>query len=663
MQKLKLFSFSLLLYYLINCKQANPTSIQVVHGNIDFTPISFKSEGPFALDGIWNIYPGQSLETFLTGKQFGSEIQVPGEWSAQGTYPKKGIVLYRLVLNTKEETGIFGLKLYEFPQAYRIYINRELILENGHYSTDLTKIRRSLVRPIALFNLNGPVTEILIEAANLDETNPGPRRSILFGTKEQILNIQDLQHFSDMVSFGILFIMALYHFGLYYQRTKEKGSFIFGIFCSVIAFRIFVTEEHYLIRYFPDFPSSVEWMLDVMSFLVLTPLFILLFFNLFKNEFHKFLIKPALILSGIIVFSYLFTRSEIIFNFALVMSFVSGIYFTYLLIRGILNRRTGAKIFFLGWIVFLATAAFDMLAYNNFIRSIYVSHIGFLFFIFSQAYYLSIRFNRALALSEELTESLESKVSERTLALNESLSIIQSDLSLARRLQEAILNESQTSYPDLTVITHYQPVSEVGGDFFDIRQIAPGKFRFFIADATGHGVQAALVTMIIKSECENILKEPISLSQIFSSLNESYTKKFQNLNLFFSAFLCELDLNQNKLTYVSAGHPPQYVLHQNELLSLKPRGKLMGYASDVTFIEEEVSFLKPDKLFLFSDGIYEDFNAEDAMFGEAQFEALIHSNYHLNIKEMIGEILKAKAHFKGSRTSEDDITLLGIQAF
>ena len=85
--------------------------------------------------------------------------------------------------------------------------------------------------------------------------------------------------------------------------------------------------------------------------------------------------------------------------------------------------------------------------------------------------------------------------------------------------------------------TKYLPMVEVGGDFFYITEMNQRVTRVFLADATGHGVQSALITMLIKSEYENLADQIPNPSDLLFSLNNIFVNKYHNLTTFFSSFI------------------------------------------------------------------------------------------------------------------------------
>jgi hypothetical protein len=123
----------------------------------------------------------------------------------------------------------------------------------------------------------------------------------------------------------------------------------------------------------------------------------------------------------------------------------------------------------------------------------------------------SYHYNKAALEINEIRSDLQKKVEERTEELtraydrlNAMYRQVQDDMVLAKKIQGRILTKNFNNITGIKTYVQYYPMSEVGGDIYDITEIRPGCVRIFLADAAGHGVQAALVTMIIKGEYEKV---------------------------------------------------------------------------------------------------------------------------------------------------------------
>ncbi|HMZ67232.1 MAG TPA: SpoIIE family protein phosphatase, partial [Leptospiraceae bacterium] len=258
-------------------------------------------------------------------------------------------------------------------------------------------------------------------------------------------------------------------------------------------------------------------------------------------------------------------------------------------------------------------------------------------------------------------EELESKVKDRTKALNSTLDVIKKDLLIAQKIQQNTLPLDLERLGPLKFTIKYLPMTEVGGDFFDIIKVRSGVYRIFRADATGHGVQAALVTMAIKSEYENLkhtISEPTVMIDI---LNRTYQRRYSSLNSFFTCVVLDNNLHTDKLTYAFAGHPAQILIHNNEIIQLERTGKMIGLSKTMNLTSKQYDFVLGDKILLFTDGIFEEFNQEGELFGEEKFNSIIYKNKMANNEQIISQVLKEVTKFKGGLEQDDDITMIGIE--
>lgn len=286
------------------------------------------------------------------------------------------------------------------------------------------------------------------------------------------------------------------------------------------------------------------------------------------------------------------------------------------------------------------------------------------FAIFSENY------NRAALEINEIRTDLETKITERTEELssayenlNKVYGQIQADLTLAKRIQKRIMPENLDSFEGLDLIVHYYPMADIGGDIYDIFQTSPGCIRFFLADAIGHGIQAALITMIIKSEYEKV-KTIENAKELLEWLNKSFTDLYISLNAFFSCVIVDIDTRNNKLRYASAGHPNQIIIANNTVEILKHTGKLIGIKRDTVydFVERDIHPL--DKVFLYTDGLFEQFNDRDE--GLTELDILGIAEKHKaspvsTIDDIIIQSLREYIGVKEELLLRDDITLISIE--
>jgi Amt family ammonium transporter len=245
--------------------------------------------------------------------------------------------------------------------------------------------------------------------------------------------------------------------------------------------------------------------------------------------------------------------------------------------------------------------------------------------------------------------------------LESTLLEIKQDLKLAKKIQNKILLNNINNHGQMNIFIKYLPMIEVGGDFYDIDEIRDGLVRVFLADATGHGIQAALITMAIKGIYESRKKNNIPAKELMKIINNEFIENFDNLQTFFTCVIVDINLYQKKINFVSGGHIEQFFIRNNdEITMLDPDGTIIGLGKDLNYENKEITYQSGDKLLLFTDGIYEQFNNERVEFGFEKFCSIIEKNRNENIEFTGNEILKELDSFLGDIPKGDDLTFIGI---
>lgn len=272
-----------------------------------------------------------------------------------------------------------------------------------------------------------------------------------------------------------------------------------------------------------------------------------------------------------------------------------------------------------------------------------------------------IQKNKELRLQNE---TLEEMVKERTAKLTQTLKIIHEDLETAKTIQRNILPLGLRHVAHLDFGSRFEPMAEVGGDIFDVNRLEKTKIRLFLADAIGHGVQAALITMAIKAEYDHIKHNAPNPADVLYALNQIFIDSYGKKSIQFTAVIVDLNLEENKLTYSSAGHNEPYVVSKNQIIPLPESGVMLGLEKDVEYSNHSVPFGLGDRLFMISDGYLEQENSEGILLGEAKLLSSFESakSLDLNLTDTIHLLMDDFHSFRGDTSMMDDVTILGIGA-
>jgi PAS domain-containing protein len=159
---------------------------------------------------------------------------------------------------------------------------------------------------------------------------------------------------------------------------------------------------------------------------------------------------------------------------------------------------------------------------------------------------------------------------------------ILADLQKARAFQRAILTVPQ-SLPNLEIDIAYRPLHEVGGDVFDVAMLDSSRVRIFVADATGHGVQAALATMLIKSTYDAVSDDATGPADVLRRLDDRIASRYRALDVVFTAAVIDIDLTERRVIHASGAHPAPLLVSSRGVRELPAGGTLLGVTPGITF--------------------------------------------------------------------------------
>jgi serine phosphatase RsbU (regulator of sigma subunit) len=208
----------------------------------------------------------------------------------------------------------------------------------------------------------------------------------------------------------------------------------------------------------------------------------------------------------------------------------------------------------------------------------------------------------------------------------------------------------------------YRPAELVGGDIFDVVQLGEGHFRVFIADATGHGVQAALRTMILKSEYDRIKDEHGTPESLMAALNRRLTSLFPQLELQCSGACFDLRLGapgEALLRYATAAHPPLLHISADGAREIYQAGPFLGVIDPIALEPVEVQLRAGDRLFAYSDGLIEQWGRSEQAFGVERVLATLSAEGQ-GLDESLARLMGELEQFLAGEDLADDATVVGV---
>lgn len=231
------------------------------------------------------------------------------------------------------------------------------------------------------------------------------------------------------------------------------------------------------------------------------------------------------------------------------------------------------------------------------------------------------------------------------------------ELEMARKLQASLLPDPIADHRlDFSFI--YTPCEALGGDFLDIFRIDDSHIGLYIADVSGHGVPASLLTVFLRSALD---KKQLSPAKALEDLYHEFNHSKLDNELYITIFYAIINLDRKTMLFSNAGlnvSPLLYGEKRFELLRL-PGIPISNWMEKPEYINRSIGLNTGDKLFLYSDGILEMRNAENEQYGEDRLLDII-MNKSLTPKQLLLSIKKSAFQFAGIRSAgqlQDDVTM------
>ncbi|MGB5617209.1 MAG: SpoIIE family protein phosphatase [Desulfobacterales bacterium] len=236
-----------------------------------------------------------------------------------------------------------------------------------------------------------------------------------------------------------------------------------------------------------------------------------------------------------------------------------------------------------------------------------------------------------------------------------------SALKLAEEVQRNLLPTHAPKIPGLDISGISIYCDETGGDYYDYLTFPDGRLGIVVADASDHGVSAALHMTTARAFLLYGTQNVDGIAGLIDDINRHLVRDGLQTGRFVSLFLLEIDPKQKSLRWVRAGHEPAllYEPGANEFKQLSGEGIVLGADGDYRFqAYSRHQWVPGSVVVIATDGVHESRNKEDRMFGRERLHEIV-SRHHMETAGSIQTvILKELENFRGSAAQEDDVTLV-----
>jgi sigma-B regulation protein RsbU (phosphoserine phosphatase) len=238
---------------------------------------------------------------------------------------------------------------------------------------------------------------------------------------------------------------------------------------------------------------------------------------------------------------------------------------------------------------------------------------------------------------------------------------IETELEMARQIQSSILPATVPELVNLRIAASYHPMTSVAGDFYQFVRSDNNHLGILVADVSGHGIPAALISSMIKVAMQSVAVHAHDPAQVLGGLNRILWSEAHGQ--FASAAYVWIDTENHNALYSAAGHPPLLCWRnaRGEMQRLESNGLLFGVEPDSEYPVCSVPLEPSDRFLLYTDGVSETENAAGEAFGDRQLERVVRDSRLQPASELSRQVLSELQRWRPAAVNQqDDITLIVV---
>ena len=237
---------------------------------------------------------------------------------------------------------------------------------------------------------------------------------------------------------------------------------------------------------------------------------------------------------------------------------------------------------------------------------------------------------------------------------------LERDLAAARLTQQSLIPQKPLLLPGWQIATCYRPVIQVGGDIYGWLRMRDGRVLFWIADGTGHGAAAALLTTLAKLLFHHGSMDHDSPASLMEAVDNDFRSTF-GARSFMTAMCVALNPATGQAQVVGAGHPPLLVVrHDGTTESIPSAAPPLGLIKRAAFNETPVGLEPGDAFLLYTDGLFWWSKDERHRVTPEQFEKVL-DHPAPSADALLKRIVAQTAPKNSAKTAPDDVAAIAVR--
>ncbi len=236
---------------------------------------------------------------------------------------------------------------------------------------------------------------------------------------------------------------------------------------------------------------------------------------------------------------------------------------------------------------------------------------------------------------------------------------LEQEINIARDIQQALLPRNFPDTPNFSVTGVNFPCLSVGGDYFDVFPLSDGRTAFVIADVSGKGLGAAILTTMLQGAL-SAMTLGTDPARVFNHVNR-FLCEHSEVGRYATVFFGLLD-NDGHLEFINAGHPSPFLIRRGAAEEAFTEGSFpVGLVPEAQYSAVCLKLEPGDTLVLFTDGVTEAMDPEEQLFGVPRLRQVLTGQIECPLEQLQKCVLEAVENFTRGARQADDLTLLIVR--